>query len=107
MKYQLLTLPDSLTNESPYFVEGLTLAANLATKPLAPEVWLESVFSESASQVKAPIEAHITQQYTYLKANEYCLLGLLDEASKQEQLADIAEGFMTLWPTVEEQWQEV
>ncbi|KHA61257.1 prepilin peptidase [Vibrio variabilis] len=107
MKYQLLTLPDSLTNESPYFVEGLTLAANMATKPLAPEVWLESVFSESASQVKAPIEAHITQQYTYLKANEYSLLGLLDEASKQEQLSDIAEGFMTLWPTVEEQWQEV
>ncbi|NVD07060.1 YecA family protein [Vibrio sp. JPW-9-11-11] len=107
MTYQLLTLPDSFTNESPYFVEGLTLAANMATQPLAPEAWLENVFSANASHVKTPIEAHITQQYTYLKANEYSLLGLLDEASKREQLADMAEGFMTLWPTVEEQWQEV
>lgn len=107
MKYQLLTLSDSISIESAFFLEGLALAANMTTKPLAPESWLESVFADKALDAKKPIEEHITQQYTYSKANEYSLLGLLDEVSKQEQLADIAEGFMTLWPTVEEQWQEV
>ncbi len=107
MKYQLLTLSDSLSIESSFFLEGLVLAANFATKPLAPESWLETVFSDNAPQVRKPIEEHITQQYTYLKANEYSLLALLDEALKEEQLADLAEGFMTLWPTIEEQWQDV
>ncbi|MDC5807273.1 YecA family protein [Vibrio europaeus] len=107
MKYQLLALEGSITEESPLFIEGLTLAANMATKPLAPETWLPSVFAEQADKARAAVETHINQQYSYLKRNEYSLLALLGESSQREQLADFAEGFMTLWPTVEEQWAEV
>lgn len=107
MKYQLLTLEDSITDESPFFIEGLTLAANLATKPLAPETWLPSVFAQQADVAKGAIEAQINQQYSFLKRNEYSLLAMLDEGAKREQLADFSEGFMTLWPTIEEQWGDV
>jgi len=107
MKYQLLTLADSITEESPMFVEGLTLAANMATKPLAPETWLPSVFADQAEAAKSAIEGHINQQYSFLKRNEYSLLALLEDDAQQEQLADFAEGYMTLWPTIEEQWMEV
>lgn len=107
MKYQLLALQDSLTDETPFFVEGLTLAANMATKPLAPETWLPSVFADNVIEVKADIEGHIHQQYSFLKRNEYSLLELLNDENQREQLADFAEGFMTLWPTIEEQWAEV
>jgi uncharacterized protein len=107
MKYQLLTLSDSISIESPFFLEGLCLAANMATKPLAPETWLGNVFNEQAQAARKPVEEHITQQYGYLKSNEYSLLSLLNEQDKAEQLADVAEGFMTLWPTVEELWQDV
>ncbi|MGD8231142.1 YecA family protein [Vibrio sp. TRT 1302] len=106
MKYQILTLEDSITAESPLFIEGLTLAANMATKPLAPESWLGSVFSERASEARPSIEAHIHQQYAYLQRGEYSLLSLLEPERQAEQLGDFAEGFMTLWPTVEEQWME-
>lgn len=106
MKYQILTLEDSITVESAMFVEGLTLAANIATKPLAPESWLGSVFAEQAEAAKPSIEAHIHQQYNYLQRGEYSLLALLDSEAQRGQLADFAEGFMTLWPTVEQQWLE-
>ncbi len=107
MKYQLLTLPESYCQESPYFLEGLTLAANMTTKPLAPESWLANVFAEHANDVRKLVEEHITHQYHVLKRNEYSLTELFDSQEKREQLADVAEGFMTLWPTVEEQWQDV
>ncbi len=107
MKYQLLALEGSISEESPLFLEGLTLAANMATKPLAPEIWLPSVFAEQADKVRTQIEAHINQQYSYLKRNEYSLLALLGEDNQREAYADFAEGFMTLWPTIEEQWAEV
>ncbi|MEZ8099551.1 SEC-C metal-binding domain-containing protein [Vibrio bivalvicida] len=107
MKYQLLKLAGSVTEESPLFIEGLTLAANMATKPLAPESWLPSVFADHAVRIKADIEIHINQQYNYLKRNEYSLLELLDDTNRREQFADFAEGFMTLWPTVEEQWAQL
>ncbi|UUM31398.1 YecA family protein [Vibrio japonicus] len=107
MKYQLLTLPESYCEESPYFVEGLTLAANMTTKPLAPESWLATVFAEHTNEVRKPVEEHITHQYQMLKRNEYSLIDLLEPQNKFEQLADVAEGFMTLWPTIEEQWHDV
>lgn len=106
MKYQLLELEDSITAESPLFVEGLTLAANMATKPLAPESWLASVFSQQADIAKASVEAHIHQQYSYLQRGEYSVLTLLEPNEQREQLADFAQGFMTLWPTIEQQWME-
>lgn len=106
MKYQILTPTDSMASESGYFLEGLTLAANMATKPLDPDTWLTSVFSTLEPQAKAAVEEHITLQYQHLKANEYSLLGLIAGEQQVEHLADVAEGFMTLWPTIEEQWQE-
>lgn len=102
-----MTLPDSVTDESPLFIEGLTLAANMTTKPLAPETWLGEVFGDNAAVVRSDIENQINQQYSYLKCGEYSLLNLLNEESQFEQLADFSQGFMTLWPTVEEQWQDV
>ena len=107
MKYQLLTLPDSVTEESPFYIEGVVLAANLTTKPTAPESWLNKLFGEPANDVRGDVETQINQQFNYLKRGEYSLLNLVDEEKKHEQLADFAEGFMTLWPIVEEQWQEV
>lgn len=106
MNYRLLTLADNITEESPLYLEGATLAANLATKPLAPETWLPTLLGEQFGAAKADIENHINQQYGYLKRNEYSVLALLGEDRQQEQLADFAEGFMTLWPTIEQQWME-
>lgn len=106
MKYQLLTLSDSVTEASPYFIEGVVLAANMTTKPTAPESWLGDLLGESATQVRHDIEKQINQQFNYLQRGEYSLLNLLQEGQRDEQLADFAEGFMTLWPVVEEQWQE-
>lgn len=103
MTYPLLKLE---TEESEIFIEGVILAANLATKPLDPELWLSEVLPNSAPNVKAEVEQHIHRQYAYLKRNEYSLLSLLDASQKDEQLADFAEGFMTMWPKVEPQWQE-
>lgn len=102
MTYQLLILDPATCEESPLFIEGLTLAANLATKPLAPQQWVGEILSD---QVDANlIESHITAQYSAIKRNDYSLLALLAEP-RDEQLADVAEGFMTLWPTIETQWQ--
>ena len=103
MTYPLLKLE---TEESEIFIEGVILAANLATKPLDPELWLSEVLPNSAPNAKTEVEQHIHKQYAYLKRNEYSLLSLLDASQKDEQLADFAEGFMTMWPKVEPQWQE-
>lgn len=46
---------------------------------------------------------HLHAQYALLKTNQYALLTLLDD--NQELAADFAEGFMTVWPVVEGQWQ--
>ncbi|CAM3596057.1 SEC-C metal-binding domain-containing protein [Vibrio aquimaris] len=101
MTYPLLKLE---SEESEIFIEGVILAANLATKPLDPELWLSEVLPNHTPN--AEVEQHIHKQYAYLKRNEYSLLSLLDASQKDEQLADFAEGFMTMWPKVEPQWQE-
>lgn len=107
MNYSLLTLAQPLCDETSYYLEGVTFAANLATKPTAPETWLSDIFGDQASAVKTEVEQHITQQYQFLKASEYSLLGLLEPTSSKEQLADFAEGFMTLWPVIEPQWAKI
>ncbi|MFA0641384.1 YecA family protein, partial [Vibrio cyclitrophicus] len=38
---------------------------------------------------------------------EYLLTDVLADGDFNEQFADFAEGFMMVWPTVEEQWQTV
>ncbi|NOH73357.1 YecA family protein [Vibrio pectenicida] len=107
MTYQLLKIEASQFQESDIFIEGVVLAANLATKPLEPELWLPDIFADQALLAETKVIQHIHQQYTYLKRNEYSLLSLLSITDRDEQLADFAEGFMRLWPRVENQWQDV
>lgn len=88
------------------FIEGVVLAANMATKPLQPESWLQEVFGENASELKALVVGQINHQFSFLKCNEYSLLNLVDGDSQAERLADFSEGFMALWATIEPQWLE-
>ncbi|MHC6526885.1 SEC-C metal-binding domain-containing protein [Vibrio proteolyticus] len=106
MTYQLISLESTDVQESPFFIEGAILAANFATQPLAPEAWLSELLGAAASDVQTVIVEQIHKQYAQLKRNEYSLLALVDGADKREQLADLAEGFMQVWPTVEAQWME-
>lgn len=109
MTYQFVNLSSIESSESPAFIEGVVLAANLATKPLDPESWLSSVFGDQAENLKTLITDQINAQYHELKLNEYGLHAKLEqqESGFDESLADFAEGFMTLWPTIEPFWQEV
>ncbi|MDK9760301.1 prepilin peptidase, partial [Vibrio sp. D173a] len=47
MTYQLLSLPESINDITPQFIEGAILASNLATKPLEPETWLAIIAPEA------------------------------------------------------------
>ncbi|PNH77936.1 SEC-C metal-binding domain-containing protein [Vibrio diazotrophicus] len=109
MSYQFVNLSSVDRSESPAFIEGVVLAANLATKPLDPETWLSSVFGDQAETLETLITDQINAQYHELKLNEYGLLSMLEQqdAGFDEALADFSEGFMTLWPTIEPSWQEV
>lgn len=104
MNYQLIALANTQCQESQLFIEGVTLAANMATKPLQPEAWLEQVFGDNADELSKPMVGQINHQYSFLKRNEYSLLDLVAGEHQAEQLADFAEGFMSLWPIIEPQW---
>ncbi|OLQ90526.1 prepilin peptidase [Vibrio panuliri] len=106
MNYQLIALANTQCQESQLFIEGVTLAANMATKPLQPEAWLEQVFGDNADELSKPMVGQINHQYSFLKRNEYSLLDLVAGEHQAEQLADFAEGFMSLWPIIEPQWLE-
>jgi len=106
MTDQLIALDTLSCDESPMFIEGVVLAANLATKPLQPESWLGDIFGDNAEQMNRPVVEQINKQFGLLKRNEYSLLALIDNEQKSEWLADFSEGFMTLWPTIEPQWME-
>ncbi|ADT86723.1 YecA family protein [Vibrio sp. Vb2880] len=109
MSYPLVNLAQIECNESPLFIEGAVYAANLATQPLEPEAWISEVFGEHAAALEPLIVAQIHAQYHQLKRSEYALLALLAESSmpREDALADFAEGFMSVWPQVESQWQSV
>ncbi|GAB7219560.1 YecA family protein [Vibrio comitans] len=98
----LISLPGSIA-ESRYFWEGAILAANLTVKPLEPEVWASELCGEEFEAVKPDIIEHINAQYGKLKANQYSVLELTNNDS--EHLADLAEGFLAIWPIVEQEWQ--
>ncbi|QIA65752.1 prepilin peptidase [Vibrio astriarenae] len=107
MSYSLLNTADFPTQESSWFIEGAVLAANFTVKPLDPVSWIGQVLGESTLEQKAAIEQHITAQYAALKTQSYSLLALLQGVDNhKEHFSDFAEGFMNLWPIVEEQWQE-
>lgn len=107
MTYQLLSLPESITDITPQFMEGAILASNLATKPLDPEEWLTIVAPEAGKELVTTVTEQINRQHNLIQRNEYLLTDVLAEGDFNEQFADFSEGFMMVWPTVEEQWQSV
>ncbi|MCY9864394.1 SEC-C metal-binding domain-containing protein [Vibrio coralliirubri] len=107
MTYQLLSLPESITDITPQFMEGAILASNLATKPLDPEEWLAIVAPEAGKELVTTVTEQINRQHNLIQRNEYLLTDVLAEGDFNEQFADFSEGFMMVWPTVEEQWQNV
>ena len=107
MTYQLLSLPESITDITPQFMEGAILASNLATKPLDPEEWLAIVAPEAGKELVTTVTEQINRQHNLIQRNEYLLTDVLAEGDFNEQFADFSEGFMMVWPTVEEQWQSV
>ncbi len=107
MKYQLITLDDVDLNCSSLFIEGVVLAANMATKPLAPEAWLGDIIgADNALKMVKTISQQIEHQYLLLKRNEYEVTEVVN-FDDLDQLADFAEGFMTLWPMIEELWSDL
>ncbi|WP_114742093.1 YecA/YgfB family protein [Vibrio cholerae] len=108
MNYSLIDLSAIECPESDLFIEGVVLAANLVTRPLDPEQWLPELFVEQHQALLRPVTEQIHLQYQQLKGNGYDLLALLAEhaLSREQGLADFAEGFMQLWPQVEPMWQQ-
>ncbi|GEA51585.1 prepilin peptidase [Vibrio inusitatus NBRC 102082] len=98
----LISLPESVA-QSAYFWEGAILAANLTVKPLEPEMWASELCGEEFEAVKPSIIEQINAQYGKLKANQYSVLELTN--NDPEHLADLAEGFLAIWPIVETEWQ--
>ncbi|GAD80346.1 YecA family protein [Vibrio ezurae] len=98
----LINLPPQI-QESRYFWEGAILAANLTVKPLEPEAWAQPLCGEGFIEVRPLIVEHINAQYARLKANQYSALELTQDNA--EHLADLAEGFLSVWPIVEQEWQ--
>ncbi|MCL9783026.1 YecA family protein [Vibrio sp. S4M6] len=107
MTYQLIDLKESSISQSEYFVEGLVLASNFATQPLSPESWLTSLFGEDTSkEIDTAVVSQINNQYTLLKSSTYNISQIVDISGQPEHLAQLSEGFMTLWPLIEQQWQQ-
>ncbi|MDF4854463.1 prepilin peptidase, partial [Vibrio parahaemolyticus] len=104
MQYTLIEKGEVQLDESSLFIEGAVLAANLTTKPLAPEAWLTPLFGEGFKSIQPAVEEQIHKQHNRILRNEYSALELTEK--DPEQLADFAEGFMSVWPLIEEQWQE-
>lgn len=105
MQYTLIEKGEVQFDESSLFLEGAVLAANLTTKPLAPETWLEPLLGEGFKALQPVIEEQIHKQHNYILRNEYSILALTNDDS--DQLADFAEGFMSVWTMIEEQWHDV
>ncbi|EGR4401478.1 YecA family protein [Vibrio cholerae] len=108
MNYSLIDLSAIECPESDLFIEGVVLAANFATRPLDPEQWLPELFAEQHQALLQLVTEQIHLQYQQLKGNGYDLFALLAEhaPSREQGLADFAEGFMQLWPQVEPMWQQ-
>lgn len=105
MQYTLIEKGEVQLDESSLFLEGAVFAANLMTKPLTPESWLEPLLGEGFKAIQPAVEEQIHKQHNYILRNEYSILALTN--SDAEQLADFAEGFMSVWPMIEEQWHDV
>lgn len=96
------------TEYTPAFIEGAILAANMTPKVLTPETWIAPLVELDKQRAEASMTRHFEQQYAYLMACEYDVVQLLDiQQSKTDMLANFSEGFMTVWPVIEDGWNEV
>ena len=66
MQYTLIEKGEVQFDESSLFLEGAVLAANLTTKPLAPETWLEPLLGEGFKALQPVIEEQIHKQHNYI-----------------------------------------
>lgn len=93
---------------TPFFIEGAVLAANMSPKALSPTLWIAPLVELDKQQAEPHLIQHFEQQYSYLMACEYDALGLLlGEKVSTQNMSEFAEGFMTVWPTIESGWNEV
>ncbi|WGW01471.1 YecA family protein [Vibrio sp. YMD68] len=107
MTYQLINL-DTLTSDvSSETIEGAILAANFAVKPIAPEAWVDRIFSDASPRHISLVTEQIHAQFNRLQRNEYEVSALLEVEHTQDKLIEFASGFMTVWAVVEPQWQEI
>ncbi|GLT15771.1 SEC-C metal-binding domain-containing protein [Vibrio algivorus] len=96
------------TEYTPAFIEGAILAANMTPKVLQPDVWIAPLVELDKQQAEANLTRHFELQYSYLMACEYDVLRLLSvDSNDYQDLAEFAEGFMTVWPVIEAGWNEV
>lgn len=103
MQYQSIELNDSSCQATAWFIEGAVLAANLTIQPTDPDTWLAELLGDVSAELRAAVTEQIHKQHNRILRNEYSLLELV--GNERDNLADFAEGFMSLWPVVEAQWQ--
>lgn len=105
MSYSLVALEPNASSYSATFIEGAILAANMATKPTPIERWFVETLGQDP-QLVPMIEAQFHQQYAQLMASHYCVNQVISLQDAQA-LKAFAEGFLTVWPLIEETWCEV
>jgi len=98
---KVIELTQEWQGESCYYLEGAILASNIAVEPLDPSVWCHAIGID-VNDVNAMLVPHINAQHNTLQRSEYTLSDLT-----KEQLSDLSEGFMTVWPMVESQYNGV
>ncbi|QMV14845.1 YecA family protein [Vibrio spartinae] len=106
MTYQLLNVTELLTDESPLFIEGAVLAANMACQPLEAHLWMSRLVTELTDPAEQALTAHYQQQYSALLSHQYCVDDFLD-VTNRDDLAEFASGFVAIWPLLEPHWQHV
>lgn len=104
MNYNLLNSDSLPLKESALFCEGVLLALNMACKPVPSTQWITALVSDVTTEVEQQVIDQLQAQYNLLMANRYACLALVDRADR-DSIADIAEGFMTVWPMVEDSWE--
>lgn len=96
MSYQLLDIAGLPASESVLFIEGAMLAANMTCHPLPPETWHPLLFGSLDDHAEKLILTHYQSQYDVLAQPEHAFYAMFAQFSTEE-IADFAEGFMTVW----------
>lgn len=114
----LITLSRDWDGMPPAFIEGALLAANANPAAMEPDSWLpvlihgglpEEESTEISQPDRAAILAHFENQYLMIKAGEYVLPEALqwqEADGVSEAMGHFAEGFLSVWPYVEDNWAD-